>query len=173
MNAGGPPPGNFDDFSDEDWEAAFNLTLMSAIRLIRGVLPSMRECGGGSILTVTSLSVKEPINGLLLSNVFRAGVTSLVKSLSNELAGENIRVNILIPGGIDTDRLKALNRNIAEKQGLPVEKIRQKNESAIPLGRYGTIAEFGNAGAFLLSDAASYITGVSLVVDGGVLKSTW
>ncbi|RIH65839.1 SDR family oxidoreductase [Mariniphaga sediminis] len=173
VNAGGPPPGNFDDFSDEDWEAAFNLTLMSAIRLIRGVLPSMRECGGGSILTVTSLSVKEPINGLLLSNVFRAGVTSLVKSLSNELAGKNIRVNNLIPGGIDTDRLKALNRNVAEKQGVPVEKIRQKNESAIPLGRYGTIAEFGNAGAFLLSDAASYITGVSLVVDGGVLKSTW
>jgi len=164
VNAGGPPPGNFGDFSDDDWQAAFNLTLMS------GVLPHMRSGGGGSVLTITSLSVKEPINGLLLSNVFRSGVASLVKSLSNELAGENIRVNNLIPGRIDTDRVKALDKNLAEKQGIPVEKIKQQNESAIPLGRYGTIEEFGKAGAFLLSDAASYITGASLVVDGGLLK---
>ncbi|MFW6309766.1 MAG: SDR family NAD(P)-dependent oxidoreductase, partial [Prolixibacteraceae bacterium] len=98
VNAGGPPPGNFDDFSDDDWEAAFHLTLMSAVRLIRGVLPSMRETGEGSILTITSMSVKEPVNQLILSNVFRSGVTSLVKSLANELAQENIRVNNLMPG---------------------------------------------------------------------------
>ncbi len=112
VNAGGPPPGNFGDFSDDDWQAAFNLTLMSAVRLIRSVLPFMRAGGGGSILTITSLSVKEPINGLLLSNVFRSGVASLVKSLASDLAGENIRVNNLIPGRIDTDRVKALDKNI-------------------------------------------------------------
>lgn len=170
VNAGGPPPGNFGDFTDDDWEKAFNLTLMSAVRLIRGVLPHMRSGGSGSILTITSLSVKEPINGLLLSNVFRSGVTSLVKSLANELAHENIRVNNLIPGRIDTDRVKSLDKNLAEKQGIPVEKIKQQHESAIPLGRYGTIEEFGKAGAFLLSGAANYITGTNLVVDGGLLK---
>ncbi len=170
VNAGGPPPGNFDDFTDDDWQAAFNLTLMSAVRMIRGVLPHMRSGGGGSVLTITSLSVKEPINGLLLSNVFRSGVASLVKSLANELAGENIRVNNLIPGRIDTDRVKSLDKNISEKQGIPVEKIKEQHEALIPLGRYGTTEEFGKAGTFLLSDAASYITGASLVVDGGLLK---
>lgn len=173
VNAGGPPPGNFDDFSDEDWQTAFNLTLMSAIRLIRGVLPVMRINGEGSILTVTSMSVKEPVNRLLLSNVFRSGVTSLVKSLSNELAGENIRVNNLLPGRIDTDRVKSLDQSNAEKSGISVSQIKSKNEANIPLGRYGNIDEFGKAGAFLLSPAASYITGVSLAVDGGILKTVW
>jgi 3-oxoacyl-[acyl-carrier protein] reductase len=170
VNAGGPPPGNFDNFTDADWSAAFNLTLMSAVRMIREVLPHLRAGGGGSVLTITSLSVKEPIKGLLLSNVFRSGVASLVKSLANELAGENIRVNNLIPGRIDTDRVKALDQNHSEKLGIPVEKIKEQQEAAIPFGRYGTTEEFGKAGAFLLSDAASYITGASLIVDGGLLK---
>ena len=173
VNAGGPPPGNFDDFSDNDWEAAFNLTLMSAVRLIRGVLPSMRQSGGGSILTITSMSVKEPVDRLLLSNVFRSGVTSLVKSLSNELAPENIRVNNLMPGRIDTDRVKSLDKSNAQKLDLPVHEVKKQNEQKIPLGRYGTTEEFGKAGAFLLSPAASYITGVSLSVDGGILKTVW
>jgi 3-oxoacyl-[acyl-carrier protein] reductase len=173
VNAGGPPPGNFNDFTDDDWQAAFNLTLMSAVRLIRGVLPAMRIGGGGSILTVTSMSVKEPVNRLLLSNVLRSGVTSLVKSLSNELAGENIRVNNLFPGRIDTDRVNSLDKNMAEKTGVPVAEIKLKNEATIPLGRYGNIDEFGKAGAFLLSPAASYITGVSLAVDGGIVKTVW
>jgi 3-oxoacyl-[acyl-carrier protein] reductase len=173
VNAGGPPPGNFDDFTDEDWQSAFNLTLMSAVRLIRGVLPIMRNGGGGSILTVTSMSVKEPVNRLLLSNVFRSGVTSLVKSLANELAPENIRVNNLMPGRIDTDRVKSLDKNMAEKNGLSVAEIKLKNEATIPVGRYGSIEEFGKAGAFLLSPAASYITGVSLAVDGGIMKTVW
>lgn len=173
VNAGGPPPGNFDDFTDDDWQSAFNLTLMSAVRLIRGVLPAMRAGGEGSILTITSMSVKEPVNRLLLSNVFRSGVTSLVKSLSNELAKENIRVNNLFPGRIDTDRVKSLDKNMAEKAGITIEKIKMKNEATIPLGRYGNIEEFGKAGAFLLSPAASYITGVSLAVDGGIMKTVW
>lgn len=173
VNAGGPPPGNFDDFSDDDWEVAFHLTLMSAVRLIRGVLPSMREIGEGSILTITSMSVKEPVNQLILSNVFRSGVTSLVKSLSNELAPENIRVNNLMPGRIDTDRVKSLDKNSAEKTGKTLDDIKKQNEAKIPVGRYGTVEEFGKAGAFLLSPAASYITGVSLAVDGGILKTVW
>jgi 3-oxoacyl-[acyl-carrier protein] reductase len=173
VNAGGPPPGNFDDFTDDDWLAAFNLTLMSAVRLIRGVLPAMRAGGGGSVLTVTSMSVKEPINRLLLSNVLRSGVTSLVKSLSNEFAVENIRVNNLMPGRIDTDRVKSLDNSNAEKSGISVAEIKSKNEASIPLGRYGNIEEFGKAGAFLLSPAASYITGVSLAVDGGIMKTVW
>lgn len=171
VNAGGPRPGSFDDFSDKDWVDAFNLTLMSAVRLIRAALPHLRSGGGGSILTVTSLSVKEPINGLLLSNVFRSGVTSLVKSLSNELAGDNIRINNLIPGRFDTDRVQALDKIQADKTGNPVSKIKQQNELSIPLGRYGNIEEFGKTGAFLLSDAASYITGANIVVDGGMLRS--
>ncbi len=173
VNAGGPPPGNFEDFTDDDWLAAFNLTLMSAVRLIRGVLPAMRAGGGGSILTVTSMSVKEPINRLLLSNVLRSGVTSLVKSLSNEFASENIRVNNLMPGRIDTDRVKSLDNSNAEKSGISVAEIKSKNEATIPLGRYGNIEEFGKTGAFLLSPAASYITGVSLAVDGGIMKTVW
>ncbi len=173
VNAGGPPPGNFDDFTDDDWQSAFNHTLMSAVRLIRGVLPAMRAGGGGSILTVTSMSVKEPINRLLLSNVLRSGVTSLVKSLSNEIAHENIRVTNLMPGRIDTDRVKSLDKINAEKSGISVSEIKLKNEATIPLGRYGNIDEFGKAGAFLLSPAASYITGVSLAVDGGIMKTVW
>lgn len=173
VNAGGPPPGNFDDFTDDDWLAAFNLTSMSAVRLIRGVLPAMRAGSGGSILTVTSMSVKEPIDRLLLSNVLRSGVTSLVKSLANELAHEDIRVNNLMPGRIDTDRVRSLDNSNAEKSGISVAEIKSKNEATIPLGRYGNIEEFGKAGAFLLSPAASYITGVSLAVDGGIMKTVW
>lgn len=173
VNAGGPPSGNFDDFTDEQWQSAFNLTLMSAVRLIRGVLPSMRNGGGGSILTITSMSVKEPIQRLLLSNVFRSGVTSLVKSLSNELAKDQIRVNNLMPGRINTDRVKSLDNGIAEKSGVSADEIKKGFEDTIPLGRYGNIDEFGKAGAFLLSPAASYITGVSLAVDGGIMKTVW
>ncbi len=173
VNAGGPPAGNFDDFDDNAWQAAFNLTLMSTVRLIRNVLPIMKNSGSGSILTVTSMSVKEPINRLLLSNVFRSGVTSLVKSLSNELAKDNIRVNNLMPGRMDTERLRALAKNNAALIGISEEEMNEQMASVIPLGRYGTIDEFGKAGAFLLSPAASYITGVSLAVDGGIMKTVW
>ena len=173
VNAGGPPTGKFEDFSDNDWQAAFELNLLSAVRMIRAALPSMRERGGGSILTVTSMSVKEPIDMLILSNVMRSGVTSLVKSLSVQLAPDNIRLNNLMPGRINTDRLRSLDGLSSEKQGVPLTQIQAANSAKIPLGRYGTIEEFGRTGAFLLSDAASYITGSSLAVDGGVLKTVW
>lgn len=173
VNAGGPPAGTFDDFADADWQAAFELTLLGAVRMIRAVLPAMRSAGGGAILTITSTSVKEPIDFLLLSNVMRSGVTSLAKSLSVQLAPENIRVNNLMPGRIDTDRVQALDELNAAARGVMAEEVRAANELGIPLRRYGTIEEFGRLAAFLLSDAASYITGQTIAVDGGAIKTVW
>jgi len=173
VNAGGPPAGKFDDFADSDWQAAFELTLMSSVRMIRQVLPPMRQAGGGSILTITSVSVKEPIDFLLLSNVMRSGVTSLAKSLSKQLAPENIRVNNLMPGRIDTERVQSLDTLNATVKSLSVDDIKSANEAGIPLGRYGTIEEFGKLGAFLLSDAAGYITGQTIAVDGGSVNAVW
>ncbi len=173
VNAGGPPAGSFDDFDDAAWQAAFELTLLSSVRMIRAVLPSMRTRGGGSILAITSSSVKEPIDFLLLSNVMRSGVTSLLKSLSHQVAAEGIRVNNLIPGRIDTDRVRSLDSTVAQGAGRTPEAHKALMEAQIPWGRYGRTDEFGKAGAFLLSDAASYITGETLVVDGGTMKTVW
>lgn len=173
VNAGGPPPGNFDNFDDTAWAKAYELTLMSAVRMIRGVLPAMRRQNGGAILTVTSSSIKEPLDNLLLSNVFRSGVVALVKSLSNELAAEGIRVNNLVPGRIDTQRVRTLDAAIAEKKGIAIEDEQQLQFGDIPLGRYGTIEDMGAAGAFLLSGAARYITGATLIVDGGKTRAVY
>jgi 3-oxoacyl-[acyl-carrier protein] reductase len=173
VNAGGPPPGNFDAFDDAAWAQAWELTLMSAVRMIRSVLPRMREQGSGSILTVTSTSIREPLDNLLLSNVLRSGVVALVKSLSNELAGEGIRVNNVVPGRIDTDRVRTLDQLIADKKGIDVAEERNVQFADIPLGRYGTIDDMGSAGAFLLSEAARYITGVTLLVDGGKTRAVF
>ncbi len=169
INAGGPPAGNFKDLSDDQWQAAFELTLMSAVRMIRAVLPHMTA--GSAIVASTSSSVREPIQRLILSNVMRAGVASLIKSLADELAPDGIRLNTLIPGRIDTARVAQLDQNKAEKQGLSVEEVRAQSIATIPLGRLGTIDEYGTAAAFLLSPAASYITGAMLRVDGGKLRS--
>lgn len=173
VNAGGPPAGLFDDFDDAAWQAAFELTLMSSVRMIRAVLPHLRAQAGGAILAITSSSVKEPIDMLLMSNVMRSGVTSLLKSLSRQLASEKIRVNNLIPGRILTNRVQALDELRAGKIGRTVAEERSWQEGQIPWGRYGRIEEFGRAGAFLLSDAASYITGETLIVDGGAMKTVW
>lgn len=169
VNAGGPPAGVFKDFSDEQWQAAFELTLMSTVRLIRAAIPHM--VNGGSILTVTSSSVQEPVERLILSTVMRSGVAALVKSLADELAPSRIRVNNLIPGRIDTDRVAQLDANTANKLNITVEEARARSVAKIPLGRLGTIEEFGAAAAFLLSPAAAYITGASLRVDGGTMRS--
>ncbi len=173
VNAGGPPPGKFDSFSDDDWEKGFNLTLMSAVRMIRAVLPTMRAQKSGAIITITSSSIKEPIDILLLSNVFRSGVVSLVKSLSVDLATEGIRINNLVPGQIDTARVRSNDVFKANQMGMPLEDWQEKRHGMIPMGRYGTIQEFGDVGAFLLSDAARYITGATLFVDGGKSKTVW
>lgn len=169
VNAGGPPAGLLKDFTEEQWYAAFELTLMSTVRLIKASLPHLRR--GGSILTVTSSSIKEPVERLGLSTVMRSGVAGLVKTLADELAGDGIRVNNLIPGRIDTDRVAALDKGAAQRAGISFEEARAKSIEKIPLKRLGTIEDFGNAAAFLLSPAASYITGASLQVDGGMMRS--
>jgi len=173
VNAGGPPPGNFDAFDDAEWAQACDLTLMSAVRMIRCVLPPMRKRGSGSILTITSTTIKEPLDNLLLSNVFRAGVVALVKSLSNELGPAGIRVNNLVPGRIDTQRVRALDEASATRQGTSVDSERAAQFGRIPLGSYGNTADMGSAAAFLLSHAARYITGSTLVVDGGLTRSVF
>jgi 3-oxoacyl-[acyl-carrier protein] reductase len=169
-NTGGPPAGTALSFDDMGWQNAFELLLLSVIRTVRLVVPSMRMRGGGAILVGTSSTVKEPFPNLALSNVMRAGATSLVKTLSLELAPDRIRVNSLLPGRIATDRLKYLDEANASKAGITTDEQTRRAMATIPVGRYGEPDEFGRAGAFLLSDAASYITGAALQVDGGLLK---
>ncbi|WP_026180212.1 SDR family oxidoreductase [Hahella ganghwensis] len=171
VNAGGPPAGQFDDFDDVAWQAAFDLTMMSSVRMIRCALPLMRQAGNGSIVVITSSSVKEPIDMLLLSNVMRTGVTSLVKSLSRQCAVDGIRLNTIIPGRIDTPRVQALDKTAAGKKGITVAEQKASSESSIPLGRYGQPDEFAQAACFLLSEASGYVTGTAMVVDGGSMKS--
>ena len=169
VNAGGPPAGFIREISEAQWEAAFQLTLMSSIRMINAALPHMGR--GSAILTVTSSSIREPIERLALSTVMRSGVMGLVKTLADELAGDGIRVNNLIPGRIDTDRVRQLDGITANRLGITPEEARERAMANIPLGRLGSIDEFGAAGAFLLSPAAAYITGASLRVDGGQMRS--
>lgn len=169
VNAGGPPAKTIKEVSEAEFAAAFELTLLSSFRMIDMALPHMPA--GGSILTVTSGSVREPIARLGLSTIMRAGVAGMVKTLADELAGAGIRVNNLVPGRIDTDRVAQLDAVTSAKTGLSIEEVRQRSLKSIPLGRYGTIDDFGAAGAFLLSPAASYITGATLRVDGGAARS--
>jgi 3-oxoacyl-[acyl-carrier protein] reductase len=170
-NSGGPPAGAAVSFDDKAWQDAADLLLFSVLRMIRGAVPHMQKRGAGSILVSTSSSVKEPIPNLGLSTVLRASVSALAKTLALELAANKIRVNQIIPGRIDTDRVRQLDDINARKAGITVDAAKAKAEAAIPLGRYGTIDEFGRVGAFLLSDAASYITGATVQVDGGQIRS--
>jgi len=170
-NTGGPPGGVFNDFGDADWQAAFDLLVMSAIRLTRGVYPSMQARGGGAIVMSTSSSVKEPIPNLTLSTVLRASVSALAKSLANEWADDNIRVNQIVPGRILTDRIRSMDQARAEKSGQSPEEIRRQSESTIPMKRIGDPEEYASAAVFLFSNAASYITGATLQVDGGLIRS--
>jgi 3-oxoacyl-[acyl-carrier protein] reductase len=170
-NSGGPPAGAAIAFDDAAWQDAAELLLFSTLRMVRAAVPLMQARGGGAILMSTSSSVKEPISNLGLSTVLRASVSALAKTLAIELAPSKIRVNQIIPGRVDTDRVRQLDQIAATKQGITPEQAKQKSEMAIPLGRYGVTGEFGRVGAFLLSDAASYITGATVQVDGGMIKS--
>ncbi len=170
-NAGGPPAGTTLSFDDAAWQNAVDLLLFSTIRMIRAVVPSMKGRGGGSILVTTSSSVKEPIPNLALSTVVRAGVSALAKTLSLELAADRIRVNQIIPGRIDTDRVRHLDKLAADKQGISEDQAKAKSIASIPFGRYGETPEYGRVAAFILSDAASYMTGATVQVDGGAMRS--
>jgi len=169
-NSGGPPPGTTLGFDDAAWQKAFELLLMSAVRMVRVAVPSMAARGGGSIVLSTSSSVKEPIPNLALSNILRASVAALSKTLANELVGQKIRVNHLIPGRISTDRLRELDESNSKRQGISVGEQQKKMLQTIPMSRYGDPKEFANAAVFLFSDAASYITGATLQADGGAMK---
>ncbi|HEV2233931.1 MAG TPA: SDR family oxidoreductase [Terriglobia bacterium] len=170
-NSGGPPAGTSISFNDAAWQSAFELLVMSAIRMARAVVPSMIERKTGSIVMLTSSSVKEPIANLAQSNVLRPSVAALAKTLANELAEHGIRVNHVMPGRIATDRLRELDEINSKKNGITVEDQQKRATANIPLGRYGIPDEFGRAVAFLLSDAAGYITGASLQVDGGQMRN--
>src|SRR5688572_23493682 len=170
-NSGGPPAGPAVSFDDQAWQDAAELLLFSTLRMIRGAVPLMERRGGGSILVSTSSSVKEPIPNLGLSTVLRASVSALAKTLAIELAAKKIRVNQIIPGRIDTDRVRQLDEINAKKQGVTAEEAKARSIAAIPLGRYGEGEEFGRVGAFLLSDAAAYMTGATVQVDGGLIRS--
>jgi len=169
-NAGGPPPGRFLDLTPADWEAAVQLTLMSAVRLCYAVVPAMREQGEGSIVAMTSISVKQPLPNLLLSNSIRLAVVGLMKTLADELAPDGIRVNVVCPGWTRTERVEQLLQDRAVRNGTTPDEEAAKIAAAIPLGRMGTPEEFARVVAFLASPAASYITGVSLLVDGGMYR---
>ena len=169
-NAGGPPMGTFADFEDEDWESAFNLTFMSVVRFVRAVLPHMRKTGGGRIINVTSTSVKQPLENLLLSNSIRPAVIGLAKSLATEFAADGILVNNICPGSIYTDRIKENVAAQAKSTGQPEESIRHEYEAKIPLGRLGEPVELADLAVFLASERASYITGATLQVDGGLIR---
>lgn len=170
-NAGGPPAGTFDQFSDEQWQQAFELNLLSFIRLIREVLPHMKKKGGGHIANIASSSIKQALDNLILSNTFRAGMVGLSKSLSQELSKDNILINTVGPGRIATDRLEELDRIKAETTGTAYEELKREAENSIPLGRYGKPAEFAKTVVFLCSGANTYITGQAIVVDGGLVKA--
>ena len=170
-NSGGPPAGLAMSFDDAAWQDAAELLLFSTIRMVRAAVPSMQARGGGAILMSTSSSVKEPIQNLGLSTVLRASVSALAKTLALELAPARIRVNQIVPGRIDTDRVRHLDEVNARKQGISAAEAKAKAMAGIPLGRYGEADEFGRVGAFLLSDAASYMTGATVQADGGAIRS--
>jgi 3-oxoacyl-[acyl-carrier protein] reductase len=172
-NAGGPKPGMFDQLKDEDFYSAVDLNFMSAVRLTRLCLPRMRSRHWGRVINSTSGSVKQPIPALMLSNAVRSATTAWAKSLSDQVAEYGITVNCLAPGRIETDRIRQLDSDTAERQGRSREEVERDSRASIPARRYGRPDEFAAAAAFLASEQASYITGVTLLVDGGHFRGTY
>ena len=166
-NAGGPAPGFFPDTSDEDWDAAYELTLKSSVRMTRAVLPYMRKQGWGRIINIASSTVKQPIDQLLLSNSLRLAVVGWAKTLSNQVAAEGITINNACPGWTTTERVKTLMQARAEANNTSAEAELQAIAQTIPMGRLGTPEEFADLVVFLASERARYITGTSIQFDGG------
>ncbi|MGN7401038.1 SDR family oxidoreductase [Cytobacillus praedii] len=169
-NAGGPSGGTFDQLTDEDWENAFQLNLFSYVRMIREVLPDLKK-SGGKIINIASSSIKQPIPGLILSNTFRLGVVGMTKTLAEELGPYNILINTVAPGRIATERVDYLDQLNADNRNVSKNVIVGEAIKAIPLGRYGSPEEFANVVTFLASDANTYITGSSILIDGGMVKA--
>lgn len=170
-NSGGPPPGPFSAHGPGAWRDAYRDLLESAVLLIRGVLPGMRERGWGRIVLVTSIAVKQPVDGLVLSNSLRAGVTGMAKTLSNEVAAEGVTVNTVLPGYTRTERLEQLARSIAEEESIDPSEAEERWREEIPAGRLAEPEEFADAVAFLCSERAAYVTGTAFPVDGGWIRS--
>ncbi|HEY3281071.1 MAG TPA: SDR family oxidoreductase [Armatimonadota bacterium] len=173
LNAGGPSAGTFETLTDALWQQAFELNLMSAVRLIRACLPDMKAAHWGRVIAMTSTTVKQPVSNLMLSNSIRAGVSGLLKTLADELAPDGILVNNVATGRFDTDRLRSLEKGQADRQGRTWEQVRAASEAEIPLGRLGRVAEYADTVTYLASERASYVTGVTLQVDGGLVRSTF
>jgi 3-oxoacyl-[acyl-carrier protein] reductase len=172
-NAGGPRPGLFDSLTDADWYAAVELNLMSAIHLTRLCLPRMRSHRWGRVIVSTSYSVKQPIPNLMLSNAVRSATTAWAKTLADEVGPHGITVNTIAPGRIATERIRQLDGVIAEQTRRPLADVEHQSQGEIPARRYGRPDEFGAAAAFLASEQASYISGVTLLVDGGLFRGTY
>lgn len=170
-NAGGPPAGKFMDMSDEDWYHAFELNLLSFIRTTREVVPYMQKQKQGRIVNIASSSIKQSLDNLVLSNTMRPGIVGLAKSLSQELGEDNILINTVGPGTIETGRIGELNQRKADDSGVAVDKIKAQAEQQVPMNRYGRPDEFAKAIVFLASGSNTYITGQSLIVDGGLVKA--
>ena len=172
INAGGPPPGNFLDLSIDDWEAGVQLTLMSAVRLCYAVIPHMVENGGGSIVAIESISIKQPVDNLILSNSIRLAVIGLLKSLSLEFGKQGIRINSVNPTFTHTGRVDQLLQAREQMSGIPVDEQLAALNASIPLGRIGTPEEFGRTVAWIASPSASFIHGTNLMFDGGSTANT-
>ena len=170
-NCGGPPPGPFESHSPEAWRKAVAQNLESVLNLVRGVLPGMRERRWGRILNVTSVAVKQPVDGLILSNSVRAAVTGFARTLATEVAGDGVTVNNVLPGYTRTERLDELAASIAGSKGVDVDAAFAAWENEVPMKRIGQPREFAAVVAFLASERASYITGASVPVDGGWIRS--
>ena len=170
-NAGGPPSGPFVELSLEQWQDAVDLTLLSTVTLCQTAIPHMRSAGGGRIIAITSVSVKQPMENLLLSNSVRMGVIGLMKTLSNELAGDNILVNSVCPGWTLTERVQQLLAALAERRDVTSEEAAAQVVADIPLGRMGRPEEIADVVVFLASDRASFVTGTAIAVDGGFVKA--
>lgn len=169
-NVGGPKGGSLLDLTDDDWTSSFELHLLSYVRLIREAFPYLKK-DGGRIVNIASSSVKQPIPGLLLSNTFRMGIVGLTKSIAEELAEHRILINTLAPGRIATDRVAELDRLKAEKTGLSEQQVKESYEKEIPLGSYGKPDDFAQYASFLLSECNTYMTGQTLLIDGGMVKA--